>query len=257
MIESSFPSRNSPEFQAAAFKPPASFSPRSNLMHEMIDAAFILSGPVERDEKYRVRLDRTVSRLNQLKIEDSIILSGEPTPDDLTRYKMFFEEGVPDRFVSGLTHQRGAAFKHLRALEAIVNKGLSLALVCEDDVLFHEDFTAAVSKLVPRIPRDADIVYLGYSNPIRQFEASLTEPVEGIWKGAFWCLHCSLITQQGALRILNALPMLDQIDYFYGRLAAEGSINAYAPKYLHEDLERSGRCAYTARGFSYQEKDSV
>jgi hypothetical protein len=223
----------------------------------MIDAAFVLSGPVERDEKYRVRLGRTVDRLNQLEIVDPIILSGEPTAEDLQRYKMFFEEGVPDRFVSGLTHQRGAAFKHVRALEAIVNKDVGLALVCEDDVLFHEDFRAAVSKLVPKIPRDADIVYLGYSNPIRQFEPSLTEPVDGIWKGAFWCLHCSLITQQGALKILNSLPMLDQIDYFYGRLAAEGAINAYAPKYLNEDLERSGRCAYTAGGFCYQEKDNV
>lgn len=257
MKESLFSNKNNLEALAGELKQPGSFIPRSNLIHEMIDAAFILSGPVERDDKYRVRLERTIGRLNQLEIVEPIILSGEPTPDDLKRYQMFFEEGVPDRFVSGLTHQRGAAFKHLRALEAIVSQDISLALVCEDDVLFHEDFRAVVSNLVPKIPRDADIVYLGYSNPIRQFEESLTEPVNGIWKGAFWCLHCSLITQQGALKILNALPMLDQIDYFYGRLAAEGSINAYAPKYLHEELERSGRCAYTARGFCYQEKDSV
>lgn len=234
---------------------PDPFQAKSTALRAIADEVFLLAGPADRDAKYAVRLERTRERLAQHAITMPQIIAGEPTAQDILDYKMNFQENVEGRFVSGLTHQRGAAFKHLRALERIAENQIGIALICEDDILFHDELQSHLDSFIPRIPRDADIVYLGYSNPIRQFESSLTEPEAGVWKGAFWCLHCYLVTYQGAMKILDALPMFDQIDYFYGRLAAEGRIHAYAPKFLNEKLEASQICAYTARGFCYQEKD--
>jgi hypothetical protein len=224
-------------------------------MAEKVDQTFLLCGP-QNVSKYKERLCFVSEQLQSLGLTPQVII-GNPDGQALQDLRIDLREGDERYFVGkpGRRHHEAAVFGHLSVLQEIVKQTGDLFLVCEDDVLFHPDINSLISDFWDSIPKDFDIVYLGYSNPIREFETTLTECNDKVWKGAFWCLHCALITKQGAQKILDQLPIHDQIDFWYGRLAHEGKINSYAVRHLEENPALEEICSYTPRGFAYQKKD--
>jgi hypothetical protein len=225
----------------------------SAILPRLVDQAIVVG--TKGIPRYEVRLERTLERLALVGIRGVKTVTEDPLPNEIASagIDLFYER--PGYFVSSLVQQQKVGFKHLSALLSAAQLGRGRTLICEDDVLFHEGFDELLSRYWQLVPSDADIVFIGFANPIREFESSLQEVGEHLWKGAFWCCHCVIVTAEGAGKILDSLPMHDQIDFFYGRLAHEGVINSYAFRYMWEDGEQSARCAYTPRGFVYQERD--
>lgn len=58
--------------------------------------------------------------------------------------------------------ERGCFISHIRILEEIVAKDISMALVFEDDVIFdNKDFKEIFDKVLMELPNDFNILYLG------------------------------------------------------------------------------------------------
>jgi hypothetical protein len=229
----------------------------SRSISSFIDATYLIATDPAIDLKYGIREAKALERIHALGVSsvDSIRDNGDAT----TAWQLgihLSEENDGKFFVSTpVQHHFYCAYKHLTALKHQVQNGFSSTLICEDDVLFHENFNDLFLKFMEQVPNDWDLIYIGYGSPIRQFESSLSLVTNDIWRGAFWCTHCVMISLAGAQKILQSLPMYDQYDYHLGRLADAGKLNSYAFKTRHEHLKQGVQLAYAPWGLAYQQAD--
>ncbi|MFC1664720.1 hypothetical protein ACFL17_03725 [Pseudomonadota bacterium] len=221
------------------------------------DIAYLISS-----ERYKLRTNSADSRIRSIGIKNVSLLNKDRTLEECQQEgaTMWYRapgEDLGDRpFVSAgspqvhLGHCRGAA-NHLTALRIIAEQEASFAyMVCEDDVLFHENYSKLVVDYSRHVPDDYDIVWIGYSDPCHTEPSRINEYVI---KGGFWCMHCYVITPAGARKVLASLPFNSQIDWWLSKLAVQNTITGYAFDYWHDELAESGRCAYRPRGLAYQE----
>jgi len=227
------------------------------LLKEVVDATILITTSSKIHPKYVQRRERTLSRLQGEGISEVDIIDDEPLAADLERIGIDLWDDREGYFVGepGKRVHESICYKHILALKQIVDRRLNSALICECDLLLHDKFSELFPEFWHEVPSDFDVVYVGFGYPIRQFVSTMEKKSSRIWSGAFWCNHCLIMRHSGAEKILAALPLHDQIDYFYGRLASEAKINSYAFYYEHSELEASGRCSYIPWGLAYQEKD--
>ena len=231
---------------------------RTSTLHDVVGGASVLVSTSEAlHPKYSHRRERTLERMSSLGFSGVHIIDREPGEGDLARLGIDLWDNTDGYFVGnpGKKVHESICFKHVHALQHIVEQGLERALIVECDVLFHDNFQEMFPEFWRQVPSDFDIVYVGFGYPIKELVSSLKKPTAQIWSGAFWCCHCMIVSRAGAEKILEALPMHDQIDFFYGRMASEGRLNCYAFYYENTDLEKAGACSYIPWGLAYQEKD--
>ena len=186
--------------------------------------------------------DRTLDECRSEGVEIWYRAQGEEVGD-----RPFVSEGSPQLH---LNFCRSAA-SHIVALRDIAKKESSLAyMICEDDILFHVDYSEMIVDYCRHVPDDCDILWVGYSDPL------FTQPQEVndyVLKGDFWCVHCYMITPAGARKALNLLPVDGQIDWWLAKLTMQGLLTGYAFNYWNTALAKSEICAYSPRGLAYQE----
>jgi glycosyl transferase family 25 len=61
----------------------------------------------------------------------------------------------------------GCGISHRNAIKYVVDNKLQKALILEDDVFFDNDLNASFEKAIPNIPKDWELLYLGYDYPTR------------------------------------------------------------------------------------------
>lgn len=217
-----------------------------------IDHAYVLGAPVGRSKVSDEKFDRALMQLKGLGFINITELRDNISDLLSTTAEVQLQYDSSQYFVSGPNreHPLNVSCKHIQALKDIVNNNYCNAIICEDDVLFNEKFNGLINQYWDALPKDFDIVYVGFGHPIREFWDEKNKISPFIWQGAFWCSHCMVISQDGAKKILANLPMHDQVDYFYGRLAAAEIIKCYGFNYYEQKLE--GKADYAPCGLAYQ-----
>ncbi|CAK9074213.1 unnamed protein product [Durusdinium trenchii] len=127
--------------------------------------------------------------------------------------------------------ERGCALSHIRAWRRCVDKRQPL-LVIEDDAVPTKDFTEVLKQALTSLPRDADVLYLGYSQAAewRRQSSHLAE-AEYVWTTVAY-----MVWPEGARKLLSKLPVNQPVDNFMATLCADGDIKAYCtlPKIVHQ-----------------------
>jgi GR25 family glycosyltransferase involved in LPS biosynthesis len=122
--------------------------------------------------------------------------------------------------------ERGCAQSHIRAWKACLEKGAPL-LVLEDDAAPTEQFREILQRVLPTVPSDAHVLYLGYSQAAewrRQVSEYLVES-EYVWTTVAY-----IIWPAGAQLLLDMLPVDQPVDNFMALACAAGKLKSYCMK---------------------------
>ena len=133
-----------------------------------------------------------------------------------------------ERFGSRLSHSQhnfssyASYLSHLE-LYKIILKNYEMAVIFEDDALLHPNFFKIIKNLLNIVPKDWDIILLGYNCqecPIVNNYRQVT---------SFYGTHGYLINRKGAIKMMkDKFPANIQIDLYMSRLAQQSILNIYA-----------------------------
>ena len=124
--------------------------------------------------------------------------------------------------LSGEGCQQGLALAHLSAWRRIAQRRLPAALVVEDDVTWHRDFSALLPRYLRQVPADWACMWLGQL-PREVVPGERPPPPEHLTLArgvAPWTLHAYLLTWEAAELLATHYDFL---------LARAGSAHAQAP----------------------------
>lgn len=123
----------------------------------------------------------------------------------------------------------GCAASHALVWQRVVRGSAPYAIVLEDDVAFVDDAVAHLDAVLPRLPADLDVLFLGCflcasgADSIAPHEQGVV-PVR-----QFAGTHAYLVTRRGAQTLLDhAFPVKFHVDTTMSVLAASGLLRAYA-----------------------------
>lgn len=139
--------------------------------------------------------------------------------DDLNSYQV--------RDLSLSPGERGCAVSHIRSWELCIQRAAGTnkpLLVLEDDAAPTPEFTAILERAMAETPKDAHVLYLGYSQAAawkREVSANVVES-EYVWTTVAY-----IIWPAGAQLLLDRLPVDQPVDNFMAQAAAEGALKAY------------------------------
>eukprot|EP00438_Fugacium_kawagutii_P021858 Skav233027 [mRNA] locus=scaffold909:713182:731007:- [translate_table: standard] len=101
-----------------------------------------------------------------------------------------------------------------------------------DTTRYHVPCNAVLKRALSSLPRDADVLYLGYSQAAdwRSCGPDLAE-AEYVWTTVAY-----MIWPEGARKLLSKLPVNQPVDNFMALLCADGNLKAYCtlPKIVHQ-----------------------
>jgi len=123
--------------------------------------------------------------------------------------------------------ERGCAKSHIRAWQHCLdvagasNKPL---LVLEDDADPTPDFVGTMSRVLPNLPADAHLLYLGYSQAATWRREICPELVESEY---VWTTVGYIVWPAGARLLLSKLPVDQPVDNYMAALNASGDLKAY------------------------------
>jgi GR25 family glycosyltransferase involved in LPS biosynthesis len=120
----------------------------------------------------------------------------------------------------------GCALSHLAVWDDLLRRRRSAALVIEDDVDFARGFVGRLAALRARLPRRWDLAYLGYVNT-GPAPTPLADGL-GIPRHLFGTFGY-LISQRGARRLLERLPIDEPIDNFLAKQFASLEVVCAVP----------------------------
>ncbi len=124
----------------------------------------------------------------------------------------------------------GCALSHKKTYEKIINDNIDVALILEDDITFDDKFNERMVVLEKKIPKNYDILFLGYSQAsIDHFDENydltdFTKP------GKIYGLFGYIVTNQGAKKLLNVFPITFQLDSEISNHFDKINVYAVAPK---------------------------
>jgi len=131
--------------------------------------------------------------------------------------------------------ERGCSSSHIRAWRHCLETCApdQPLLVLEDDAAPTKDFTAVLERAMTALPKDAHVLYLGYSQAAdwkREISAELVE-CEYVWTTVAY-----MIWPEGARVLLNRLPVDQPVDNWMATACAEGPLKSYCvrPKIIHQ-----------------------
>jgi glycosyl transferase family 25 len=104
----------------------------------------------------------------------------------------------------------GCALSHKKAYEYIINNNLSSALIIEDDILIDKNFKSRLSIIYSKVPKDFDILFIGYHNTSDKY----LERIDSMYSQPYklYGLFGYIVTLEGAKKLLNIFPITEQID---------------------------------------------
>lgn len=123
--------------------------------------------------------------------------------------------------------ERGCAKSHIRAWQhclAAAGSANKPLLVLEDDADPTPDFIATMSRVLPKLPRDAHVLYLGYSQAANWRREICPELVESEY---VWTTVGYMVWPAGARLLLSKLPVDQPVDNYMAALNASGDLKAY------------------------------
>lgn len=143
---------------------------------------------------------------------------------------------TPDQVLTLTDSEYACAVSHIKIWKLIVSKNLPAALILEDDAVLGKNFDTVLSAALREVPAAWDMLYAGY------FESELSKPTkvsEHIYEsgnGVFGT-HGYMLTQTGARKLLQLLPMVQPVDGFLAKNAQEKQLDAYLvePKVVWQD----------------------
>jgi len=131
--------------------------------------------------------------------------------------------------------ERGCSSSHIRAWQHCLEKCApdEPLLVLEDDAAPTADFTEVLDRTLRVLPKDAHVLYLGYSQAAdwkREISPDLVE-AEYVWTTVAY-----MIWPAGARILLNRLPIDQPVDNWMATACAEGGIKSYCvrPKIIRQ-----------------------
>jgi glycosyl transferase family 25 len=122
--------------------------------------------------------------------------------------------------------ERGCALSHIRAWQHCVDHcgEDQPLLVLEDDAAPTAEFTAVLSRAMTAVPRDAHLLYLGYSQAAEWRREVSSDLVEAEY---VWTTVAYIVWPAGARVLLSKLPVNQPVDNFMACLCADRDIKAY------------------------------
>ena len=137
--------------------------------------------------------------------------------------------------------EKGCALSHILLWEYMILNDINIALVFEDDIIFHETFqNIFVDKYFPSIPSNSDIVYMGWQRTgLPKGENIYIDPSPTIEEGFVIkrhpaTTHAYIITLNGAKKLLKYISLdfnnnvYDTIDIMMAQLSLNDKINTFA-----------------------------
>lgn len=99
-----------------------------------------------------------------------------------------------DEFIENKGKQ-AVALGHYNIWKHIVDNDLPVAVIFEDDVMFHKEWDWLAQEMWDGTPKDFDLIFMGSS-----FDVGTIAP---IIKAPVFCMHAYVITKQGAQKCLD------------------------------------------------------
>jgi GR25 family glycosyltransferase involved in LPS biosynthesis len=119
----------------------------------------------------------------------------------------------------------GCALSHRKVYQKILDDNLDAALILEDDITIDKDFVDKFNTISRYVPRDYDILFLGYHasslNNITKINNYISKPSKT------YGLFGYIVTNQGAKKLLNIFPITEQIDTEISNNFGKNKIIAY------------------------------
>lgn len=109
----------------------------------------------------------------------------------------------------------GCALSHKKAWKNIVQNKYDRTLILEDDVDIPDDFVAKYNKIVPHIPKDFDIIFIGY-HPTSDEYLYRDKKHKLLRTKKVYGLYAYIVSSKGAKKLLNLFPIDIQIDSVIG-----------------------------------------
>lgn len=96
----------------------------------------------------------------------------------------------------------GCMLSHFLVLQHIIDNGIELATIFEDDVWFHPNWKILCNEYYENTPNDWDVLFTGNGLDSCQLTSSTTPKIT---TESCWCTHAYTVTLKGAKTFLNML----------------------------------------------------
>ena len=195
------------------------------------------------DNIYLINMDRDIDRLKKVTKEcDKVNVKFEKFSGikvlDLS--KNIIDKYIPEETQKyGTDGMIGCGLSHLFIWQDAIQKNYKNILVLEDDVQFTDDFNKYLINVMEELPKDYDILYLGYKDSI--CEAKKDTSFNYIYKPEFPLLtHAMIISNKGLKKLLNLITIIDDhIDWKIARNVKKLNIYASKKKIVNQIWESS------------------
>ena len=144
---------------------------------------------------------------------------------ETTLNAQFDHSYLPGRTLLMSAGERGCAASHIQLWRRLLELDLPAAIIMEDDVVLHPDFRTHYEILLSQLPADYDILYLAYVNgyPAPHFRGEL-------FRGVYvWTTSAYVLSNQGARRLLEHLPVDGPVDNYIAKLMCYSHIKTFLP----------------------------
>jgi GR25 family glycosyltransferase involved in LPS biosynthesis len=195
------------------------------------------------DNVYLINMDKDIDRLKKVTKEcDKVNIKFERFPglkvSDLSQNVL--DKYIPEEIQKyGTNGMIGCGLSHLFIWQDAIKKNYKNILVLEDDVYFSNDFNKYLHNIMEEVPKDYDILYLGYKDSI--CEAPKDCSFNYIYKPTFPLLtHAMIISNKGLNKLLNLITNIDDhIDWKIARNVKKLNIYASKKKIINQIWESS------------------
>jgi GR25 family glycosyltransferase involved in LPS biosynthesis len=195
------------------------------------------------DNVYLINMDKDIDRLKKVTKEcDKVNIkferfSGIKVSD--------LSQNILDKYIPieiqkyGTDSMIGCGLSHLFIWQDAIKKNYKNILVLEDDVYFSNDFNKYLQNVIEEVPKDYDILYLGYKDTICKAPKDCS--FNYIYKPTFPLLtHAMIISNKGLNKLLNLIRKIDDhIDWKIARNVKKLNIYASKKKIINQIWESS------------------
>jgi len=195
------------------------------------------------DNVYLINMDKDTDRLKIVTKEcDKVNIKFERFPglkvSDLS-------QNILDKYIPieiqkyGTNGMIGCGLSHIFIWQDAIKKNYKNILVLEDDIYFTDDFNEYLDNVIEELPKDYDILYLGYKDTI--CEAPIYSNFNYIYKPEFPLLtHAMIISNKGLKKLLNLIRKIDHhIDWLIAYNINKLNIYASKKKIVNQIWESS------------------
>lgn len=219
-----------------------------------------LIGLREKEDRLKISYKRLIEAgYNQEKIQISYGIYAKYNPEKIViaRNKWNFKN---DEEIT--KPEEACAIAHLETYQKILESQDPFAIICEDDILFPNNWKEIYTQAYSLIPNDADIVYFGWGKNF--FDPPYSTNKFPYLKYKPICCHCYLVTKKAASKIINEVNkngIDDAIDTWLKDDKVNCLIYSINPRYddfaklMKGDKTREQSQSYALEGLVFQDKN--